>query len=67
VQRVHAGRARGRNVSGSEGDCRADEAQRRNGRLQLEVNRMVSGTINGGGAEFEFRTVNANIYLRKSK
>jgi DUF4097 and DUF4098 domain-containing protein YvlB len=46
---------------------KADATQRRNGRLQLEVNRALSGTINGGGPEFELRTFNANIYLRKAK
>ena len=44
-----------------------DDSQRRNGRLQVDVNRTVSGTINGGGPDFELRTFNANIYLRKGK
>jgi DUF4097 and DUF4098 domain-containing protein YvlB len=46
---------------------RVEDSQRRNGRFQLEVNRAISGTINGGGPEFEFRTFNGNIYLRKAK
>lgn len=46
---------------------KVDDSQRRNGRLQVDVNRTVSGTINGGGPDFELRTFNANIYLRKGK
>jgi hypothetical protein len=41
------------------------EEQRSGGRYRLEVEREVSGTINGGGAEIAVRTFNGNIYLRK--
>jgi hypothetical protein len=35
------------------------------GRFRIEVNRSVQGAINGGGPEFEMRTFNGNIYVRK--
>jgi putative adhesin len=40
----------------------------RNGRaVRIDVNRSISGTINGGGPDFELRTFNGNIYVRKGK
>ena len=42
-------------------------ASRRNGRFTVEINRAIAGTINGGGPEFELRTFNGNIYLRRAK
>jgi len=44
-----------------------DDSRSRGGRFRLEVDRSVSGTINGGGPEFELRTFNGPIYLRKGK
>src|SRR5262249_3450588 len=44
-----------------------DDAGRGSGRFRLNVNRAISGTINGGGAEFELRTFNGDVYLRKTK
>jgi len=35
------------------------------GRQRIEVNQSLYGTINGGGPEFELRTFNGNIYVRK--
>lgn len=35
------------------------------GKLVLEVNSSIFGTINGGGPEIELRTFNNNVYLRK--
>jgi hypothetical protein len=29
--------------------------------------KTITGTINGGGADFDLRTHNGNIYLRKEK
>lgn len=40
-------------------------SQQRGGRFKVEVNQAVTGTINGGGPDFELRTFNGNIYLRK--
>jgi hypothetical protein len=41
--------------------------QRENGRLRIVVNKSLTGTLNGGGPEFELRTFNANVYLRKGQ
>src|SRR5215216_1954838 len=39
--------------------------RRENGRLRIEVNRSMTGALNGGGPEIELRTFNGNVYLRK--
>jgi hypothetical protein len=38
-----------------------------NGRYRVSRNRSVVGAINGGGPEFELRTFNSNVYVRKGK
>ena len=35
------------------------------GRIRIEINQSIQGSINGGGPEFELRTFNGNIYVRK--
>jgi hypothetical protein len=40
-------------------------ARGRDGRIRIDVNQSVQGTVNGGGPEFEFRTFNGNIYVRR--
>jgi hypothetical protein len=35
--------------------------------LRIEIDRSVTGTVNGGGPDFDLRTMNGNIYIRKSK
>ena len=35
------------------------------GRYRITRNRSIFGTINGGGPEFEMRTFNSNVYVRK--
>jgi hypothetical protein len=35
------------------------------GGFRLDVNQSIQGSLNGGGPEFELRTFNGNIYLRK--
>jgi DUF4097 and DUF4098 domain-containing protein YvlB len=40
--------------------------QAQDGRLRIEIDKTISGSINGGGAEIELRTRNGNIYLRKA-
>lgn len=35
------------------------------GRYRISRNRSIVGTINGGGPEFELRTFNSNVYVRK--
>jgi hypothetical protein len=42
-------------------------SQDQDGHYRIQVDRTVSGTINGGGADFDLRTRNGNIYLRKTK
>jgi hypothetical protein len=48
----------------------AESRQRtqRNGRtIRIDVNRSIYGTVNGGGPDFEMRTFNGNVYVRKGK
>ena len=44
---------------------RAGDGRRGDGPFRLSVDNTVTGSINGGGAEFELRTFNGNVYLRK--
>ncbi|MGB9006828.1 MAG: DUF4097 family beta strand repeat-containing protein [Candidatus Aminicenantales bacterium] len=37
------------------------------GKYRLEVERFLSGTINGGGQEYKFTCLEGDIYLRKKK
>ena len=40
----------------------------RNGRAaRVDIKRSISGTINGGGPDFELRTFEGNVYVRKGK
>jgi hypothetical protein len=39
----------------------------RNGRYRISRNKSVIGSINGGGPEFELRTFNSNVYVRKGR
>jgi hypothetical protein len=39
--------------------------RRGDGGFRLDVNRSIQGSVNGGGPEFELRSFNGNIYLRK--
>ena len=43
------------------------ETRSSNGRYRINRNRSIVGTINGGGPEFELRTFNSNVYVRKGK
>ena len=45
----------------------ASPPQDQTGLRRIQVEKNVSGTINGGGAEFDLRSQNGNIYLRKAK
>lgn len=38
-----------------------------NGRYRINRNRTIVGAINGGGPEFELRTFNSNVYVRKGR
>jgi len=39
----------------------------RGGRIRIEVDRNILGSINGGGPDFTLQTMNGNIYIRKAK
>jgi hypothetical protein len=43
------------------------EVRREGGKLRIEVNNAIYGNVNGGGPEFEMRTFNGTIYVRKGK
>jgi hypothetical protein len=42
-------------------------ARRRDGRQRIDVNKAIYGSVNGGGPDFEIRTFNGNVYVRKGK
>jgi DUF4097 and DUF4098 domain-containing protein YvlB len=44
-----------------------EDNRNRGGRFRIQTDRTINGTINGGGPDFEIRTLNGNIYLRKGK
>ena len=43
------------------------ESRSSNGRYRISRNRSIVGAINGGGPEFELRTFNSNVYVRKGR
>jgi hypothetical protein len=44
-----------------------DTGRRRNVRQQIDVDKAIYGSVNGGGPDFEMRTFNGNVYVRKGK
>jgi len=44
-----------------------EENRGSNGRYRISRNRSIIGAINGGGPEFELRTFNSNVYVRKGR
>jgi hypothetical protein len=42
-----------------------EDTRRSGGRYRVEVNRVIYGSLNGGGPDIEMRTFNGNIYVRK--
>jgi len=42
-----------------------EDTRNRGGRYRVEIDRSMIGAINGGGPEFELRSYNGNIYVRK--
>jgi len=44
----------------------AEDTRQSGGRYRLNVNKVIYGTINGGGPDIEVRTFNGNIYVRKA-
>jgi hypothetical protein len=43
----------------------SDSGERHNGAYHIRVDRTVSGTINGGGPEYQFTSFNGQIFIRK--
>jgi hypothetical protein len=50
-----------------QGGAAPSTGTRRNGKYQVEINRAIYGTVNGGGPEIELRSFNGSIYLRKGQ
>jgi hypothetical protein len=44
-----------------------EDSRNQGGRFRIQTDRTITGTINGGGPDFDLRTLNGNIYIRKSK
>jgi hypothetical protein len=44
-----------------------EDTRKSGGRYKIERDRSVLGAINGGGPDFELRTMNGNVYIRKAK
>jgi len=44
-----------------------EDGRKDGGRYRIVFDKGVVGTINGGGAEIQFKTVNGNIHIRKGK
>lgn len=42
------------------------ETREPNGRTMKEIGKVIGGSINGGGPEFELRSFNGNVYVRKA-
>jgi Putative adhesin len=45
----------------------ANQTQRNGRGVRIDVNRSIYGTVNGGGPDFELRTFDGNIYVRKGR
>jgi len=44
-----------------------EDTRKNGGRYRIQVEKSVIGAINGGGPDFELRTYNGNVYIRKTK
>jgi hypothetical protein len=42
-----------------------EDGSKRGGKHRIVFDKAVVGTINGGGAEILFKSVNGNLYIRK--
>ena len=42
------------------------ESKEPGGRTLREIGKVIGGSINGGGPEFELRSFNGNVYVRKA-
>jgi hypothetical protein len=46
---------------------REEDQRKEGGKYKITFEETVTGTINGGGAEFQFNTFNGDIFIRKAK
>ncbi len=44
-----------------------EDTRQSGGRYRIEVNKLLSATINGGGPDFEMRSFTGNVYVRAAK
>jgi len=44
-----------------------EDKRKEGGKYRISFGEGISGTINGGGPEFQFNTFNGNIFIRKAK
>ena len=44
-----------------------EDKRKEGGKYRISLGEYTSGTINGGGPEFQFNTFNGNIFIRKAK
>jgi DUF4097 and DUF4098 domain-containing protein YvlB len=44
-----------------------EDKRKEGGKYRISFGEYISGTINGGGPEFQFNTFNGNIFIRKAK
>jgi hypothetical protein len=47
------------------GSSGIEESRSKGGRYRVRIDHSVSGTINGGGPDFQFNSLNGRIYIRK--
>jgi len=43
-----------------------EDSRGKGGKYRIKIDKVMKGTINGGGPEIQFKTFNGNIYIRKS-
>lgn len=55
------------NLSASASMVKTGPEHMQNGKYHVRFDRLVRGTINGGGPELQFTTFNGQIYIRKAK
>ena len=56
-----------RHAAGAVAAPAVQDSRSSNGRYRISRNRSIVGAINGGGPEFELRTFNSNVYVRKGR
>lgn len=44
-----------------------EDGRSHGGKYRVKIDRTTAGSINGGGPDFDFKTFNGNVYIRKKK